>query len=171
MSGTTVIRAAALVAMTALAAGCQSTGTDEAAAPAGSSTPAAPSADPEAAPAVTTSPVSSPSPATAANTVAVCSTVDKLIITKSKEIAAGSASATRRELTPEQINAEVKSDLADLADDVRGQAARATDPEIKALITATAKQIDAGADSATPVKWLSSTFVGIPQRLSEQCRV
>ncbi|MFC4148747.1 hypothetical protein ACFO0M_21030 [Micromonospora mangrovi] len=167
MTGTTVIRAAALVTMTALAAGCESTGSDGTAAPAGSTAAATPSAVTEAAPPATPS----ASPLNAANTVAVCAAVDKLIITKSKEIAADSASATRRDLTPEQINAEVKVDLADLADDVRGQAARAQDPEIKSLIAATAKQIDAGATSTTPVKWLSSTFVGIPARLSEQCRV
>ena len=164
MSGTTAIRAAALVTMTALAAGCQSTGEDEAA-PAGSSA-AAPSAATEAAPTAT----ASPSPVTAANTVAVCAAVDKLIIAKSKEIAEDSAAATQKELTPEQINDQVKGDLADLADDVRGQAARAQDREIKALITETAQRIDAGSRSSAPVKWLSSTFVEIPQRLAGECR-
>ncbi|MGR6316924.1 hypothetical protein Q2K19_08385 [Micromonospora soli] len=166
MSGTTAIRAAALVTMTALAAGCQSSGEDSAA-PAGTRTapPAASSAGPEP------SATASPSPPTAANTAAVCAAVDKLIITKSKEIAADSAAATRRDLTPEQVNAQVTGHLADLADDVRGQAAKARDPEIKALITDTARRIDAGAKSATPVKWLGSTFVDIPPRLTRECRV
>lgn len=164
MSGTTAIRAAALVTMTALAAACQST--EE------------PTAEPTAAPGATAVPsatapaaaTAAPSPVTAANTAAVCAAVDKLIIAKSKEIAADSAAATRRQLTPEQINDQVKADLADLADDVRGQAARAEDPEIKALVGDAARRIEAGANSSTPVKWLGSTFVEIPQQLTRECR-
>ncbi|MFE9692610.1 hypothetical protein [Micromonospora sp. NPDC005806] len=163
MSGTTAIRAATLVTMTALAAACQPSGEDSAA-PAGnwSAPPTASSAGRD--PSVTASPL------TAANTAAVCAAVDKLIVAKSRKIATDSAAATRRDLTPEQVNEQVKGHLADLADDVRGQAARAEDPEIKALITDTARRIDAGAKSATPVKWLSSTFVAIPPRLTRDCR-
>ncbi|GGR64879.1 hypothetical protein GCM10010169_05000 [Micromonospora fulviviridis] len=164
MSGTTAIRAAALVTMTALAAACQSTG-EESAAPAGAPT-AAPSVTAAPAPSAT----ASPSRVTAANTAAVCAAVDKLIIDKSREIAADSAAATRRQLTPEQINDQVKVDLADLADDVRGQAARAEDPEIKALVGDAAERIDAGAKSSTPVRWLGSSFVEIPKRLTRECR-
>ncbi|MFG2105696.1 hypothetical protein [Micromonospora chersina] len=164
MSGTTAIRAAALVTMTALAAACQSTEEPTAEPTAAPSVTAVPSAT--AAPAAT----AAPSPVTAANTAAVCAAVDKLIIVKSKEIAADSAAATRRQFTPEQINDQVKADLADLADDVRGQAARAEDPEIKALVGDAARQIEAGANSSTPVKWLGSTFVEIPQRLTRECR-
>ncbi|PWU54797.1 hypothetical protein DLE60_29315, partial [Micromonospora globispora] len=116
-------------------------------------------------------PTASPSPVTAANTAAVCAAVDKLIIAGSREIAADSTEATRRKLTPEQINGQLKGNLADLADDVRAQAARAQDPEIKALIADTATRIDAGARSDNPVKWLSSTFVDIPPRLTRECRV
>ncbi|NES14787.1 MULTISPECIES: hypothetical protein [Micromonospora] len=162
MSTTSALRAATLVTLTALAGACQSTGEDSAA-PVGSPT-AAPSVT-SAEPGPTTA-----EPPTAANTAAVCAEVDKLIIAKSREIAADSAAAARKQLTPEQINAQVKADLADLADDVRGQAAKAADPEIKALVTETAQKIDAGAKSASPVKWLSSTFVAIPQRLTRECR-
>lgn len=164
MSGKTAIRAAALVTLTALGAGCQATDEDSAAPP---GTTAAPSPSAEAVP----TPSASPSPVTAANTAAVCAAVDKLIIAGSREITADSAAATRQKLTPEQVNAELKENLTDLADDVRGQAARAQDPEIKALVTDTAKRIDAGARSSDPVKWLSSTFVDIPQRLTRECRV
>ncbi|WP_319460532.1 hypothetical protein [Micromonospora sp. RTP1Z1] len=164
MSGTTAIRTATLVTLTALAAGCQSTG-EESAAPAGT-TAAAPSAS---APAAGTPATAAPSPVTAANTATVCAGVDKLIIASSRKIADDSAAATRRELTPEQVNAQLKGNLTDLADDVRGQATRAQDPEIKALIAATADRIDAGARSATPVKWLTSTFVGIPRHLTDEC--
>ncbi|NES26446.1 hypothetical protein GCE86_28505 [Micromonospora terminaliae] len=165
MSGTTAIRAAALVAMTALAAACQPTVEDRAA-PAGEPTAAT---TPSVTAAATPSATASPSRVTAANTAAVCAEVDKLIIAKSQEIAADSAAATRRQLTPEQINEQVKTDLADLADGVRGQAARAEDPEIKALVADAAQRIDAGARSSTPVKWLGSTFVEIPQRLTREC--
>lgn len=163
MSATTLIRAAALVTIPALAGACQSAEKDTAA-PAGNWT-APPTAAAEPAPSA-----ASPSPVTAANTAAVCAEVDKLIIAKSRKIAADSAAATRKQLTPEQINAQVKTDLADLADGVRGQAAKAENPAIKALVSETANRIDAGAKSATPVKWLSSTFVAIPQRLTRECR-
>ncbi|SCG44945.1 hypothetical protein [Micromonospora inositola] len=165
MSGTTAIRTAALVTLTALAGGCSSSG-EETAAPGGTTAPA-PSAS---APATgTPAATAAPSPVTTANTAAVCASLDKLIIAGSRKIADDSAAATRRELTPEQVNAQLKGNLTDLADDVRGQAAGARDPEIKALITDTADWIDAGARSATPVKWLSSTFVGIPRRLTDEC--
>ncbi|MEU2611846.1 hypothetical protein ABZ570_09725 [Micromonospora sp. NPDC007271] len=162
MSGTT-IRAAALVTMTTLAAGCQSSGADRGA-PTGNRTA---TASASAAPAPTAT--GSPSPVTAANTAEVCAEVDKLIIAKSKKIAADSAAATRRDLTPEQINDQVKATLAELAGGVRRQAARAQDPEIKALVTDAARRIDAGARSSAPVKWLGSTFVAIPQRLTREC--
>ncbi|MET8906538.1 hypothetical protein [Micromonospora sp. NPDC004551] len=166
MSATAAIRAAALVTMTALAAACQPAAEDRPV-PAGESTAApAPYATAASAPSAT----ASPSRVTAANTAAVCAAVDKLIIAKSREIAADSAAATRRQLTPEQINAQVKADLADLADGVRGQAARAEDPEIRALVGDAAERIDAGARSSTPVRWLGSTFVEIPQRLARECR-
>ena len=163
MTTTTAIRAAALVTLTALGAGCQATG-EESAAPAGT-TAAAPSTSAEA------GPTASPSPVTAANTAAVCAAVDKLIISGSREIAADSTEATRRKLTPEQLNGQLKGNLAGLADDVRAEAARAQDPEIKALISDTAASIDAGARSDNPVKWLSSTFVDIPPRLTRECHV
>lgn len=165
MSGKTAIRAAALVTLTALGAGCQTTD-EHAAAPSGTTT-AGPGASAEAVPTAS----ASPSPLTAANTATVCAAVDKLIIAGSQEIAADSAAATRQKLTPEQLNAQLKENLGDLADDVRGQAARAKDPEIKALIADTAKRIDGGADSSDPVKWLSSTFVDIPKRLTRECHV
>ncbi|MCW3814478.1 hypothetical protein ONA91_08410 [Micromonospora sp. DR5-3] len=164
MSGTAAIRAAALVIMTALATACQPSAEEDTGAPAGNwvGTPTA------TAPAPTVT--ASPSPVTAANTAAVCAEVDKLIIAKSRQIATDSAAATRRDLTPEQLNDQVKASLADLATDVRRQAARAQDPEIKALVTDAARRIDAGARSSAPVKWLSSSFVAIPQRLARECR-
>ncbi|MBM0229760.1 MULTISPECIES: hypothetical protein [Micromonospora] len=162
MSGNTAIRTAALVTLTALTGACQSTG-EGTAAPAGTTAPA-PSAS-----AAAIGTTAAPSPVTAANTAAVCASVDKLIIAGSREIADDSAAATRQEFTPEQVNAQLKANLTELADDVRGQAARAQDPEIKALITDTADRIDAGARSAAPVKWLTSTFVGIPRRLTDEC--
>ncbi|OKI47420.1 hypothetical protein [Micromonospora sp. CB01531] len=166
MSGTTAIRAAALVTMTALVAACQSAGRDTAAP--GGNWSAAPTAAPTVSAAPT--PTASPSPVTAANTAAVCAEVDKLIIGKSKQITADSAAATRRDLTAEQINDQVKANLADLADDVRRQAVRAQDPEIKALVTDAARRIDVGAKSSAPVTWLSASFVEIPQRLARECR-
>ncbi|MFE9652648.1 hypothetical protein [Micromonospora sp. NPDC006431] len=166
MSGTAAIRAAALVTMTALATACQPSPEEDTGASTGNW--AGPPTASATAPAPTAT--ASPSPVTAANTAAVCAEVDKLIIAKSKEIAADSAAATRRDLTPEQINDQVKANLADLADDVRRQATRAQDPEIKALVTDAARRIDVGAKSSAPVTWLSASFVEIPQRLARECR-
>lgn len=165
MSGTTAIRTAALLTLTALAGGCQATGEETAAPPGGTATTPSASAVATGTPGAT----AVPSPVTAANTATVCAEVDKLIIAGSRKIADDSAAATRRKLTPEQVNGQLKGNLSALADDVRGQAARARDPEIKALLTDTADRIDAGARSATPVKWLSSTFVDLPRRLTAEC--
>ncbi|SCE78832.1 hypothetical protein [Micromonospora mirobrigensis] len=169
MTRTTATTAAlALAAVAALTAGCQ--GDDD---PAG--TPQAAPTSPAATattPAATTEPTpsASPSPLTAANTASVCRAVDELILKGSREIAADSAAATRQELTPEQVEAQLRENLADLADDVRRQAARADDPQIRALVADAAKKIDAGAGSSAPVKWLNSTFVAIPPRLARDCR-
>ncbi|MGW1056915.1 hypothetical protein [Micromonospora rubida] len=161
----TALRATALLTLAALAAGCQSAedGTEPAAAPATSAS-TAPTGT--AAP----TPSESPSAVTAANTDEVCRAVDKLILTGSKKIVADSADATRDEATNEELDARLKRTLAGLADDVREQASRAEDPQIEALITSTAKQLDTGARSASPVKWMSATFVNIPPKLARECR-
>jgi hypothetical protein len=154
-------RAAALVALAALAAGCGSEDSGD-----------APAAAPSAGVASTGAPDGSASPGavTAANTAEVCQAVDKLIVAGSKKIADESAAATRGEETSEELNSRLKATLGGLADDVRKQAGRAEDPGIEELLTDTAKQLDAGARSSTPVKWLGSTFVDIPPKLTRECR-
>ncbi|MFC0004919.1 hypothetical protein [Micromonospora siamensis] len=164
----TTTAALALAAVAALTAGCQD-GDDTAGTPQAAPTSTAASATTPAATAEPT-PSASPSRVTAANTASVCKAVDDLILKGSREIAADSAAATRQDLTPEQVEAQLKENLADLADDVREQAARAQDPQIRALVTDAAKKIDAGAESSAPVKWLNSTFVAIPPRLAKDCR-
>ncbi|MCX4474639.1 hypothetical protein OOK41_30750 [Micromonospora sp. NBC_01655] len=167
----TALRATALLTLAALAAGCQSAedGAEPAAAPATSdSTVSTGTAVPATSAAPT--PSGSPSAVTAANTDEVCRAVDKLILTGSKKIVADSADATRDEATNEELDARLKRTLSGLADGVRKQAARAEDPQIEALIRATAKQLDAGARSASPVKWMSTTFVNIPPKLARECR-
>ncbi|MEV0153112.1 hypothetical protein AB0H57_05140 [Micromonospora sp. NPDC050686] len=159
--------ALALAAVAALVAGCQGTADTPASAPTDATTSAAEATGtPTAAP----SPSASPRPVTAVNTATVCRKVDQLIIEGSRRITADSAAATRQELTPEQVEAQLRENLAALADDVRGQAGKAQDPEIRALLTDAAKRIDTGAGSTNPVKWMSSTFVAIPQRLMKECR-
>ncbi|MFI7604959.1 hypothetical protein ACIBTV_07530 [Micromonospora sp. NPDC049366] len=158
-------RAVGVVVLAALLAGCQSPGAG-AGAPDDPATTTAPAG---AAP--TPSPTSaSPSPFTAANTVAVCQAVDRLIIATSKEIAADSAKATERELTSEQIAEELRADLAELADQVRAQAGRAEDPGIEALVAETADRIDAGSRAKRPSSWLADTYTQIPTTLMRDCR-
>lgn len=159
------IRAAALVALAALGAGCQTT-QDETAVPAETPAPGPSATAPPTAAAST-----SPTAVTAANTAAVCKAVDQVIITGSRKIAADSDAATERELTAEQLNDQLKRSIAGMADDVREQAARAQDPEIKGLLTGTAEKIDAGARASSPTTWLHSTFTTIPATLSQECRV
>ncbi|MEH0938155.1 hypothetical protein [Micromonospora psammae] len=158
-----------LLAVAALTAGCQSAGDDRAptapataaaTAPAGG-TPTA--AEPTAA--------ATPTTASAANTLAVCQAVDKLIIDASRDIARDSASATQRELTPEQLNGQLKGNLAELANDVRDQAARAEDPRVRAVVTDVAEQIDGGVAAKSPATWMTTSFVDIPPRLTRDCRV
>ncbi|MBY8871709.1 hypothetical protein K7640_07630 [Micromonospora sp. PLK6-60] len=159
--------ALALAAVAALTAGCQGTADTPASAPTGATASAA---EATGTPTVAPSPSASPRPVTAVNTAEVCRKVDQLIIEGSRRIAADSAAATKNELTPEQVEAQLKENLAGLADDVRGQAGKARNPEIRALLTDTAKRIDAGAQSTDPVKWMSATFVAIPPRLMKECR-
>lgn len=120
--------ALALVACAALVAGCQQAGND-AADP--QDAPAAASATATASAAATPSPSASPTGPSAANTAAVCRRADELIIEASRRIADDSAAATRRELTPEQLNGQLKGTLAGLADDLRKQAGNAEDPRIR----------------------------------------
>ncbi|MGB2568959.1 hypothetical protein ACPFP2_10965 [Micromonospora citrea] len=162
----------ALLTLGALTAGCQSG--DGAADPAGAPTDTATTgaaAPTDAAPTDAPPASASPTGPSAANTVAVCREVDRLIIEGSRKITADSAAATRRELTPEQLNGQLKGSLARLADDVRAQAAKAEDPRIRTLVGDAAKQIDAGAGAASPATWMSRSFVGIPEKLSRDCHV
>ncbi|WP_229406543.1 MULTISPECIES: hypothetical protein [Micromonospora] len=171
----TALRAAALVAVLALAAGCQSDDTtdDPAAAPATT----APAADASTGPtgsvepfAASSTPSASTPAVTAANTAEVCGEVDRLILAGSKKLAADSAAVTRdKETTPDELNDRLKRTIAGLAGDVRRQAARAEDPEIEKLITDVAKQLDGGAKAASPAKWLGETFVDIPPKLARDC--
>ncbi|MFG3703512.1 hypothetical protein ACGF7U_02070 [Micromonospora sp. NPDC047670] len=156
-------RAAAAVALGVLAMGCQDTPREEAAAPAGASSPS-PSAASSAAP--------SPSPVatTAANTAEVCREVDRVIVAGSQKIATDSAASVSRDLTGEQVADQLRRNLAELADDVRAQARRAADPEIRALLEETAGRIDAGSRASRPAAWMSSTFTGIPPLLTRECR-
>ncbi|MFC8850509.1 MULTISPECIES: hypothetical protein [unclassified Micromonospora] len=167
----TALRAAALVALLALAAGCQAddTADDPAAAPTvDASTAPTDSVEPFAA---TSTPSASTPAVTAANTVEVCGEVDRLVLAGSKKLAADSAEATRdKETTPEELNDRLKRTIAGLAGDVRKQAARAEDPEIEKLIGDVAKQLDGGAKAASPAKWLGETFVDIPPKLARECR-
>nr|QLJ99089.1 hypothetical protein HZU44_02550 [Micromonospora carbonacea] len=160
----TALRATALVALAALAAGCQSddTADDPAAAPVTTASTAPPaSTEPFAA-------TSTPA-VTAANTAAVCGEVDRLILAGSKKLAADSAEATRDKATADELNSRLKQTIAGLAGDVREQAARAEDPEIEKLIADVAKQLDGGAKAASPAKWMGDTFVDIPPRLAREC--
>ncbi|WP_432956398.1 hypothetical protein [Micromonospora haikouensis] len=168
----TALRAAALVAVLAFAAGCQSDDTAD-----GPAAAPAPTVDASTAPtdsvepfAATSTPSASTPAVTAANTAEVCGEVDRLILAGSKKLAADSAEATRdKETTPDELNDRLKRTIAGLAGDVRKQAARAEDPEIEKLITDVAKQLDGGAKAASPAKWLGETFVDIPPKLARDC--
>ncbi|MEU7994253.1 hypothetical protein AB0B83_02785 [Micromonospora sp. NPDC049060] len=155
-------RAAATVALGVLAVGCQDTAREETARP--GAAPPSPTAPASAAP--------SPSPVatTAANTVEVCREVDKLILAGSRRIATDSAASVTRDLTGEQVADQLRRNLAGLADDVRAQARRAADPEIRALIQDTADRIDAGSRASRPAAWMDSTFTAIPPKLTRECR-
>ncbi|GAA2709918.1 hypothetical protein ACFY2R_03235 [Micromonospora olivasterospora] len=161
----TLRTAVVVVAVAAVAAGCQPA-EDGAGEPA-----AAPTSTAAVAPTVAEpTPSGSPTAVTAANTEQVCRAVDKLILAGSRRLAADSAAATRDEATPEELNARLKRTLAGLADDVRDQAGRAEDPRIEALIADIARRLDAGARSSSPAKWMGDTFVDIPPRLARDCR-
>ncbi|MEH0970336.1 hypothetical protein V6U77_04260 [Micromonospora sp. CPCC 205546] len=155
-------RAAATVALGVLAMGCQETAREEAArtgaSPAGTTAPASPTPSP------------SPVATTAANTAEVCREVDRVIVAGSRRIAADSAASLTRDLTGEQVADQLRRNLAGLADDVRAQARRAADPQIRTLIEQTADRIDAGSRESRPAAWMDATFTGIPPKLTRECR-
>ncbi|MER7416661.1 hypothetical protein ABT346_07710 [Micromonospora peucetia] len=155
-------RAAAAVALGVLAMGCQETA-QEKAAQTGASAPS---------PTVPASVTPSPSPVatTAANTVEVCREVDQVILAGSRRIATDSAASVTRDLTGEQVADQLRRNLAELADDVRAQARRAADPEIRTLVEETADRIDVGSRASRPAAWMDSTFTGIPPKLTRECR-
>ncbi|TDC28898.1 hypothetical protein E1211_27015 [Micromonospora sp. 15K316] len=158
----TGLRVAGATLLAALLAGCQAPGTSSDGPTSNGARPSPPSA--------AATPTASPSPVTAANTAQVCQAVDGLIITASRRIVADSRAATERESTAEQLNARLRRTLADLADQVRDQARRAQDHEIRTLITSTADRIDAGARAGRPAAWLDDTFTEIPTALMRDCR-
>ncbi|MEU6203772.1 hypothetical protein ABZ814_09290 [Micromonospora musae] len=158
----TGLRAAGAALLATLLAGCQTPGANSA-----DPAPNEPRPSPTSAPAT---PTASPSPVTAANTAEVCQAVDRLIITASRKIIADSNAATERKSTGEQLNAQLRRTLDGLADQVRDQARRAQDREIRTLITSTADRIDAGARASRPTVWLDETFTGIPATLMRDCR-
>ncbi|WP_431925707.1 hypothetical protein [Micromonospora wenchangensis] len=159
-----------LAVLAALATGCSDgeTGTD--AAPGPSATASTGTPTPEAA-ASTVPESTAPTTGTAANTAQVCRAVDQLIIDGSRQITADSADATRKELTPEQLNGKLKGRLSRLADDVRAQARKARDDRIRKLVEETATKIDAGAATKSPASWMGTDFVDIPPRLTRDCHV
>ncbi|MBQ1072741.1 hypothetical protein KBX06_06105 [Micromonospora sp. C31] len=156
-------RAAATVALGVLAMGCQDTARKEAA-----STGASPPSPTAPASAGYRSP--SPVATTAANTAEVCREVDRAIVAGSRRIATDSAASVTRELTGQQVADQLRRNLAELADDVRAQARRAADPQIRALIEETAERIDAGSRASRPAAWMAATFTGIPPKLTRECR-
>ncbi|MGW4502568.1 hypothetical protein ACWENR_28670 [Micromonospora sp. NPDC004336] len=154
-------RAAAAVALGVLAVGCQDTSPEQADAGAPAPGPTAPAS---------AAPSPSPVATTAANTAEVCREVDRVIVAGSRRIATDSAASVDRDLTGEQVADQLRRNLADLADDVRAQARRAADPQIRALIEETADRIDAGSRASRPAAWMNSTFTAIPPRLTRDCR-
>ncbi|MEU8296374.1 hypothetical protein AB0C04_03670 [Micromonospora sp. NPDC048909] len=161
---TMAARAAIAAGLAALVVGCQAPGS-RSGAPASTPTATGPTT-----PTAAVSPSATPSPVTAANTVQVCQAVDRLIIATSRRIAADSTAATERELTGEQLADQLRGNLAELADQIRSQARRAEDPQIKKLVADTADQIDAGGRAERPAAWLADTFTRIPANLTRDCR-
>ncbi|MEV4462702.1 hypothetical protein AB0J51_03670 [Micromonospora echinofusca] len=156
-------RAAATVALAVLAMGCQDSAREDAAR--GGATPPSPTATASAA-----APSPSPVATTAANTAEVCREVDRVIVAGSRRIATDSAASVSRDLTGQQVADQLRRNLAELADDVRAQARRAADPQIRALIEDTAERIDAGSRASRPAAWMDATFTGIPPKLTRECR-
>ncbi|MFF5175935.1 hypothetical protein ACFY3U_25375 [Micromonospora sp. NPDC000089] len=175
----------ALAAVAAVTTGCQRSGDEPpSSAPTGATggptisagptagDPPTSAAGPTATPAGSAIPTASPSLLLhAANTAVVCQAVDTLIVDGSRRITRDSAEATRRQLTPEQLNGQLAGTLADLADDVRGQADRATDPRIRKLIAGVAGRLDAGAEADSPATWMQTGLVDLPRRLNRDCHV
>ncbi|WP_433389436.1 hypothetical protein [Micromonospora sp. KLBMP9576] len=152
-------RAAAAVALGVLAVGCQEAAQEQAARTAATQPSPAPPAN------ATLAPVA----ATAANTVEVCRQADQVILAAGRKIATHPV-AVPRDRAGDQAADQLRRDLAELADDVRAQARRAADPQIRALIEETADRIAAGSRAPRPAAWVDSTFSTIPPELTRHCR-
>ncbi|MDG4785474.1 hypothetical protein O7626_05920 [Micromonospora sp. WMMD1102] len=111
-----------------------------------------------------------PSPTAAApNTREVCAAVTDIFVDGSVKIADDSVKAIEKQLSVAQQAKQLKTTLAGLADQLEAEAAKATDPEVKALVEEIVADIESGAKAKDPVKYLQSDFVKVGTKIDKEC--
>ncbi|MFY1690618.1 hypothetical protein [Plantactinospora sp. WMMB782] len=110
-----------------------------------------------------------PSPTAAPNTREVCAAVTDIFVDGSVKIADDSVKAIEKQLSVAQQAKQLKTTLAGLADQLEAEAVKATDPEVKALVEEIVADIESGAKSKDPVKYLQSDFVKVGTKIDKEC--
>ncbi|GIG86432.1 hypothetical protein [Plantactinospora endophytica] len=110
-----------------------------------------------------------PSPTAAPNTKEVCQAVTDIFLDGSVKIADDSVKAIEKGLSVAQQNKQLKTTLTGLAGQLEAEAAKATDPKVKALVEGIVTDIQTGAKSADPVKFLQTDFVKVGTAIDKEC--
>ncbi|GAB3797381.1 hypothetical protein [Micromonospora zhanjiangensis] len=149
-----------LAVLTALVGGCGSA--DESGKPTttdpSSSASATPGADAQASPR-----------AAADNTDDVCTAAAVAIAEGSKKIVKQATDSIGKETGEATRNKQMQATFAAVADDIRAQAGKATDPGIGEILRKAATDVDKGAKAADPVTFLGTDFVRVPKDLQQTC--
>lgn len=115
-------------------------------------------------------PTASPTPVAVANTREVCAAVTTTFVNGSRKIADDSYASIEKHYTLSQVNTQLRKNLAAIAAGLRKQAARATDPAIKALIGQWAASLEKGARATDPTAYTSKELVKIGTAIDEKCQ-
>ncbi|GAB3971672.1 hypothetical protein V1634_08620 [Plantactinospora veratri] len=110
-----------------------------------------------------------PSPTAAPNTKEVCEAVTNIFLDGSVKIADDSVKAIEKQLSVAQQEKQLQTTLTGLAGQLEAEAAKATDPKVKALVEGIVADIESGAKSGDPVKFLQGEFVQVGTRIDREC--
>jgi len=100
----------------------------------------------------------------------VCLAIAKAVLDTSKKIADESVAAIEQGKSEADRNKQLQATFAELATELEAQAAKATDPALKAEIEKSAAGIEAGAKSADPTAFVGTDFVKLATAVDKSCK-
>ncbi len=117
------------------------------------------------------SPAAAPSPAAPAgpSNDEVCIAVSKALIDGSVDIADDAVKSIDESWSTKKVNDELRASFSAMAKKVRAQAARTTDPALKASVEATAAELVEGAKTSKPGAFLEKDFQTLTKGLDKTC--